>query len=143
MTSKIFINLPVKDLARSMGFFKKLGYGFDPRFTDENAACMIVSDDIFVMLVVEKFFRTFTAKSIADTGYASEVLVGLSLPSRADVDRVVRAALLAGARPTGAARDRGFMYERGFEDLDGHVWQYLWMDPARLQSGAQGAATAA
>jgi len=140
MPSKIFVNLPVRDLARSMEFFKKLGYRFDPRFTDENAACMVVSDDIFVMLLVEKFFRTFTAKTVADTGRSTEVLVGISLPSRDDVDHIVKTALAAGARPTGAPKEHGFMYQRGFEDLDGHVWEYFWMDPAHLRRRADRAA---
>jgi uncharacterized protein len=134
MESKIFVNLPVRDLGRSTAFFTKLGYEFNPQFTDDKAACMIVGEDIYVMLLVEPFFKTFTAKDVADTRASTEVLVGLSLPTRADVDRIVQTALRAGARPVGAPKDHGFMYERGFEDLDGHVWEYLWMDPAHVRT---------
>ena len=133
MSTKIFVNLPVKDLNRSVEFFTKLGYTFNPQFTDENATCMIVSDDIFVMLLVEDYFKTFITKQIADAKEHTEVLVALSAESRADVDRIVSTALAAGARRNKEAVDHGFMYTRSFEDLDGHIWEYVWMDPAAVQ----------
>ena len=130
---KIFVNLPVKDLNRSVAFFTKLGYKFNAQFTDENATCMIVGEDIFVMLLVEKFFKTFTPKPLADAKRSTEALVGLSATSRDDVNRIVEIALAAGARRHKEPDDKGFMYGWGFEDLDGHLWEYLWMDPATIQ----------
>jgi predicted lactoylglutathione lyase len=132
MSKQIFVNLPVKDLARSVGFFGKLGYTFDPRFTDQNATCMIVGENIFAMLLVEPFFATFTPKPVADATRSTEVLVALSLDSRAAVDRIVEDALAAGAKRYCEPKDHGFMYQWGFEDLDGHIWEYFWMDPAHL-----------
>lgn len=133
MSRQIFVNLPVKDLARSVGFFGKLGYSFDPRFTDQNATCMIIGENIFAMLLVEPFFQSFTPKPVADATRSTEVLVALSLGSRAAVDRIVEDALAAGAKRYCEPRDHGFMYQWGFEDLDGHIWEYLWMDPAHLE----------
>jgi predicted lactoylglutathione lyase len=133
VSKKIFVNLPVKDLARSVEFFTKLGYTFNPQFTDENATCMVISEDIFVMLLVEKYFGTFTPKAIADAKQTSEVLVALSCDSRAEVERVVNAALAAGARRYREPNDLGFMYQWGFEDLDGHIWEHFWMDPTNVQ----------
>lgn len=130
---KIFVNLPVKDLNRATGFFTKLGYKFDPQFTDANAACMIVGEDIFVMLLVEKFFKGFTPKPIADAQSSTETLVALSAKSRDEVNRIVETALAAGAKRYTEPTDHGFMYQWGFEDLDGHIWEYLWMDPAHIQ----------
>ena len=132
MATKMFVNLPVKDLNRSVEFFTKLGYTFNPQFTDENATCMIVGDDNYVMLLVEPFFKTFTPKPIADATSTTEALVTLSADSRADVDRIVEAAFAAGARRYKEPDDRGFMYGWGFEDLDGHIWEHFWMDPAAL-----------
>jgi uncharacterized protein len=132
MSTKIFVNLPVENLARSVEFFTKLGYTFNPQFTDENATCMIIGEDIFAMLLVEKYFGTFTPKPIADAKRTTEVLVALSWGSRAEVDRVVNAALAAGGRRYKDPDDRGFMYQWGFEDLDGHIWEHFWMDPAAL-----------
>lgn len=133
MSTKIFVNLPVKDLNRSVAFFTKLGYKFNPQFTDENATCMIVSDDIYVMLLVEPFFKTFTPKLIADAMSSTEVLVALSAESRDDVNRIVETALAAGAGRVKDPVDHGFMYGWNFEDLDGHIWEYTWMDPAAVQ----------
>jgi predicted lactoylglutathione lyase len=130
---KIFVNLPVKDLNRSVEFFKRLGYRFNPQFTDENATCMIVADDIFVMLLVEKYFKTFTPKPVADAKRSTEALVALSLESREEVNRLVETALAAGARRVSEPKDHGFMYQWGFEDLDGHMWEYFWMDPATIK----------
>jgi uncharacterized protein len=133
MANRIFVNLPVRDLDRSIAFFEKLGYAFERRFSDDKVACLRVADDIFVMLLLEKHFKTFTAKDVADTRTSQEVLVGLSAPTRADVNRAVQTALGAGARPIGRPRDQGFMYEWGFEDLDGHTWEYVWLDPAHAR----------
>jgi predicted lactoylglutathione lyase len=125
--------MPVADLTRSVSFFEKLGYRFDPRFTDETATCMIIGADIHAMLITEKRFREFTPKPIADTQRTTGAIVALSAPSRAAVDRTVESALTAGARRYREPKDHGFMYEWGFEDPDGHLWEYVWMDPAAAQ----------
>jgi predicted lactoylglutathione lyase len=132
--TKIFVNLPVQDLPRSVAFFTKLGYRFDPRFTNEEGTCMIIDEDIYAMLLAEKRFRDFTPKPIADAKRSTECLVALSAPSREAVDDRVNGALAAGARRYKDPEDHGFMYSWGFEDLDGHIWEYLWMDPAALQA---------
>ncbi|MCA9645251.1 MAG: VOC family protein [Myxococcales bacterium] len=126
----IFVNLPVRDLKRSMDFFAKLGFQFDPKFTDEKAASMIVSEQAFVMLLRHDFFSTFTKRSICDTSTHTEALVGLMCASRAEVDEMVRRALEAGGTQPDPAQDHGFMYGCGFTDLDGHHWEAVWMDPA-------------
>jgi len=113
VSTKIFVNLPVKDLERSVEFFTKLGYRFDPRFTDQNATCMLIGEGIFAMLLVEKFFETFTPKPVADAKHSTEVLVGLSTESREEVDRIVETALAAGARRYKEPEDQGFMYGVG------------------------------
>lgn len=127
-SAQIFVNLPVRDLKRSVAFFTKLGYAFDVRFTDENATCMILGENLFAMLLVHPFFETFSDKPIADATKGTEVLIALSLESREAVDRIVKQALSAGARRYAEPKDHGFMYQWGFEDLDGHIWEYLWMD---------------
>jgi uncharacterized protein len=124
---QIFVNLPVKDLDRSVAFFTALGFSFNPQFTDQNATCMVVSDDIFVMLLVEPFFAGFTPKRVADAFAATEVLVALSLDSRAEVDAMVAKALAAGGKAPMPAKDHGFMYQHGFEDPDGHLWEVFHM----------------
>jgi predicted lactoylglutathione lyase len=129
----MFVNLPVKDLKRSVAFFTKLGYTFNAQFTDENATCMVIGDNIFAMLLVETFFKTFTPKPIADAKSTTEALVALSAESRDAVNRIVETALAAGARRYKEPQDHGFMYGWGFEDLDGHIWEYFWMDPAHIQ----------
>ena len=129
MARKIFVNLPIKEMARTRRFFSALGFSFNPQFTNEQGACMVVSEDIFVMLLVEPFFQGFTKKPIADATKATEVLVCLSCDSRAEVDDLVRKALAAGGKAPNAPQDHGFMYGHGFEDLDGHQWELVWMDP--------------
>lgn len=129
MTTQIFVNLPVRGLERSKAFFAALGFTFNPQFTDQNAACMVVSDTIYVMLLVESYFQTFTKKPIADARKGTEVLVCLSTDSRAKVDEYVARALAAGGTAPNAKQDHGFMVGHGFEDLDGHVWEIVWMDP--------------
>jgi len=130
MATQIFVNLPVKDLKRSVDFFSKLGYSFNPQFTDENATCMIVDDNIFVMLLVGPFFQRFTPKPVADATQSTEVLVCLSAASRSQVDEIVAKAVAAGARTPQPPQDHGFMYQHGFEDLDGHLWEYAYMEAA-------------
>jgi predicted lactoylglutathione lyase len=130
---KVFINLPVKDLDKSKEFFGKLGYTFNPQFTDENAACMIISENIYAMLLVEKFFATFTTKRIIDANSNVEVLTSLNCKSREAVDEIVKKALAAGGKIPDEPKDHGFMYEWGFEDLDGHNWGHFWMDPSFVQ----------
>ena len=129
MARKIFVNLPIKDMARSQAFFRALGFSFNPQFTNEQGACMVISEDIFAMLLVEPFFQTFTKKPIADAKKSTEVLVCLSCDSRDEVDALVKKALAAGGAAPNAPQDHGFMYAHGFEDLDGHVWELVWMDP--------------
>lgn len=133
MSTKIFVNLPVKDLAKSRDFFSRLGYSFNPQFSDENAACLVISDDIFAMLLTEPFFQSFTKKKIADAGTGTEVMIALSADSRADVDELADKALAAGGRSAGDPQDHGFMYGRSFYDLDEHHWEVVWMDPAAME----------
>lgn len=127
MATQIFVNLPVKSLKRSVEFFTKLGFTFDPKFTDENATCMIVGENIFVMLLVEAFFQTFTKKALCDATKNTEVLVCLSCESKAKVDEMVTKAKAAGGSTSLDAKDHGFMYQHGFEDLDGHLWELIYM----------------
>lgn len=126
MPTRIFVNLPVKSLARSVAFFEHLGYRFDPRFTDDNATCMIVADNIFVMLLLEPFFQQFTPKPVADAHKTTEAIMCIAVDSRATVDSLVDKAIDAGALPA-KTRDLGFMYQRSFHDLDGHLWEMLHM----------------
>ena len=129
MATKIFVNLPVKDLNKSIEFFTQLGFSFNQQFTDETATCMIVTDDIFVMLLSEEKFKTFTPKEICDTKKYTEVLVCLSLESRPKVDEMVRKAVVAGGATYNEPQDHGFMYGHGFQDLDGHIWELIYMEP--------------
>jgi uncharacterized protein len=129
MARQIFVNLPVKDLDRSVAFFTSLGFTFNPDFTDETATCMVVSDTIFVMLLTEAKFKTFTPKAIADATRSTEVLVCLSCESRAEVDDTVRKAVAAGGTTYSEPQDHGFMYAHGFQDLDGHIWELVAMQP--------------
>lgn len=127
MSKQIFVNLPVKDLPRSKSFFDALGFEFNPQFTNDQAASMIVSDDIFVMLLVEPFFQSFTKKAIADARTTVEAIICLSCDSRAEVDTLVAKALAAGGSVPDPAQDHGFMYAHSFEDLDGHHWELVHM----------------
>lgn len=131
MAKQIFVNLAVKDLNRSVEFFTKLGYTFNPQFTNELATCMIISDTIYVMLLTEPFFQSFsTKKQLADTSKVFEVSICLSCESRDEVNDIVAKAEAAGATIPDAANDHGWMYQHSFDDLDGHHWEYAWMDPA-------------
>lgn len=133
MQKMIFVNLPVKDLDRSVEFFTRLGFRFNPQFTDENATCMIVSDTIYVMLLREEYFRTFTPKEVCDSTRHTEVLVALSSESREAVDEMVRKAVAAGGSTYADPQDHGFMYQHGFQDPDGHIWELVWMDPSAVE----------
>lgn len=125
---QIFVNLPIKNMERSRRFFESLGYGFNPQFTNEQGACMVVGENLFVMLLVEPFFQTFTKKPVAD-GSSTEVLICLSCDSRAQVDELVAKALAAGGSAPNPVQDHGFMYGHGFHDIDGHGWELVYMDP--------------
>ena len=129
MTTMTFVNLPVQDLGKSVDFFTKLGFAFDPMFTDDNATRMIISDDASVMLVTKPFFKSFIDPlDVADTARTREVIVGLSAESREQVDSQADTAVAAGGQALGDAQDDGFMYMRGFLDLDGHQWSFIYMD---------------
>jgi predicted lactoylglutathione lyase len=132
MHKQIYVNLPVKDLARSRAFFASLGFEFNPQFSNDQGACMIVGENIFAMLLAEPFFQGFTNKPIANARETTEVLTCLSCESREEVDALVQKALAAGGRAPNPKQDHGFMYGHGFEDLDGHVWELSYMDMSAL-----------
>ncbi len=133
MTTKIFVNLPVKDLNKSMAFFKTLGWTFNPQFTDDTAACMVISDEIYAMLLTHDKFKQFTDKKIADGG-SVETLIALGVDSKDEVSRIADAAIKAGGKEAKPPQDYGFMQLRSFLDLDGHHWEILYMDPAHVQA---------
>jgi uncharacterized protein len=130
-----FINLPVADLEASKRFFADLGFSFDAKFTNEDCACMVISDQAYVMLLTRERFADFTPRPVADARAATEVLLCVSADSRGGVDSFADAALAAGAAPAGDAQDHGFMYGRSFEDLDGHIWEVMWMSPEAVEAG--------
>jgi predicted lactoylglutathione lyase len=132
MGTQIFVNLPVKNLQRSIKFFTRLGFQFNPQFTDETATCMIVSENIFVMLLTHEKFQTFTPNAICDATQSTEVLTCLSVDSRAKVDEMVREAVVAGGTTYNEPQDHGFMYAHGFQDLDGHIWELVYMEPSAI-----------
>jgi predicted lactoylglutathione lyase len=136
MNTKIFVNLPVKDLKKTITFFEALGYGFNPQFSNENGACLIISDTIYAMLLVEPFYQSFTKKEIADATRTSEVILALTAESREAVDDLVKKAFAAGAKPHNEAEEQDFMYGWGFEDLDGHLWEVFYMDESAVQAQA-------
>ncbi len=129
MGTQIFVNLPVKDLAKSIAFFTRLGYTFNPQFTNDDTTCMIVSADIFVMLLTENFFQSFTPKAICDATKSTEMLLCLSAESRENVDTIVSTAIAAGGTLYKEPRDHGF------QDLDGHIWEYCYMEPGAVCQG--------
>jgi predicted lactoylglutathione lyase len=129
----IFVNLAVRDLKKSKAFFSSLGFTYNPTFTDDKAACMIVSDKAFVMLLEEPFFRSFTTRELCDTSRQTEGLFALSCASRGEVDDLVGKAIAAGGSHAMPPQDHGFMYGRSFYDVDGHHWEVLWMDPKAAQ----------
>ena len=130
MARKIFVNLPIADMKKSQAFWRAMGFDFNPQFTNDQGACMVVSEDIFVMLLVQPFFQTFTAKKIADARQTCEVLLALDCDSRAAVDEMVKKAVAAGGTTPRPPQDHGFMYQHGFDDIDGHSWEVFWMDPS-------------
>jgi uncharacterized protein len=134
---KIFVNLAVRDLKRAKGFFSSLGFEYDLKFTDDNAACMVIGDDSYVMLLAEPFFKTFTTREVCDTSRQTEALIALSCEGRDHVDELVRKAIAAGGRDAMPAQELGFMYGRSFYDLDGHHWEVVWMDPKAVELGPQ------
>lgn len=135
MSTQIFVNLPVKNLPQSVAFFTALGFSFNPQFTDETGTCMVVSDSIFVMLLTHEKFKIFTPKPIADATQSTEVLLCLSAKNREEVDDTVRKAVAAGGSTYSAPQDHGFMYAHGFQDLDGHIWEFAYMDLSAFPAG--------
>jgi len=139
MPKQIFVNLPVRDLDKSMAFFGSLGFTFNPQFTDDTAACMVISDTIFAMLLTHDKFKQFTTKDIADATTTTEVLTALSVDSRDAVDTMVDGAIEAGGSEPRDPMDHGFMFLRAFDDLDGHTWEIVWMDEAAMQASMEAA----
>jgi uncharacterized protein len=133
MYNKIFVNLPVADLNQSIEFFTRLGFSFNPQFTDETATCMIVSDDIFIMLLTYDKFKAFTPKDICDATRSTEVLLCLSCATREEVDEMVRKAVAAGGTTYNEPQDHGFVYGHGFQDPDGHIWELIYMEPSSIK----------
>src|SRR5215510_16459580 len=135
MISKIFVNLPVKDLAKSIAFFKAIGFSFNPQFTDKTAACMVISNEIYAMLLTHDKVKQFTGKQIADAHKTTEVLTALAVESKAKVNELVDKALKAGSHEPRPPQDYSFMFGRSFEDPDDHIWEVFWMDPSHVQKG--------
>ena len=133
MATQIFINLPVKDLQKSIQFFTHLGFSFNPQFTDESATCMIVAENIYVMLLIESRFQEFTKKPVSDAKTSTEVLICLDAESRGAVDTMVKNAVNAGGRVYADPMDHGWMYGHSFEDIDGHQWEVAYMDLSAMQ----------
>ena len=132
MQKQIYVNLPVKNLNKSKEFFSKLGFTFNSKFTDENAACMIIGENIFVMLLLEKFFKSFINKEISNAKKSTEVLLAITVENRKKVDEIIKKAIESGAIETREPQDHGWMYGRAFEDLDGHVWEIFYMDESKM-----------
>ena len=130
MPRMIFVNLPVADLAASVGFFSSLGFEFNEQFTDENATCMVLNEQACVMLLTERFFATFTTKPVTDATAGTEAVLAVTAETREEVDALVDRALHLGGTPALPANDEGYMYGRSFYDLDGHAWEVMWMDPS-------------
>jgi len=129
MHKQIFVNLPVKDIGKTRAFFAGLGFTFNPQFSDERALCMIIGENIYAMLLQEAYFQAFTKKPVADATASTEVLTCLSCDSREQVDSMVAKAVAGGGRAPKEKQDHGFMYYHSFEDLDGHGWELMYMDP--------------
>lgn len=132
LTRKLFTNLPVKDLDKTIKFFTHIGFTFNPQFTDENATCMIIGNDSFVMLLVEKFFKTFTNKQICDATKETEVILALSAESREQVDNIITKVIEAGGKEYMKTQDFGWRYHRGFEDINGHILEIVYMDESPI-----------
>ncbi len=134
MARKIFVNLPVKNLKSSMDFFSSLNFTFNPQFTDDTAACMVISEDIYAMLLTHAKFKEFTPNPICDATKSTEALICLSCESRAAVDDTVSKAVAGGGKTYNQPQDHGFMYAHGFQDPDGHIWELIYMEPSAIKS---------
>jgi len=132
METKIFLNLPVKDLEKSIQFFTQLGFSFNPKFTNDQGTCMIIGDKSFAMLLTEEFYKTFTNKAICDASKSSEVLISISVESREKADDIIAKVLKAGGSEYMEAKDYGWMYQRSFLDLDNHHWEVFFMDESQM-----------
>lgn len=132
MGTKIFLNLPVKDLDKSRSFFKQLGFSFDSKFTNEKGTCLIIGENIFAMLLLEDFFKTFTQKEICNTTTSTEMIAAISVESKDKVDEIIIAVIQAGGKLHNEAKDYGWMYQRDFFDLDGHHWEIFYMDENQI-----------
>lgn len=132
MANQIFVNFPVKDLNKSIEYFKQLGYTFNPQFTDETATCMIIGENIFAMLLTYTKWGTFTQKQIVDATKSNEVMIALSLNNNDEVDAMIDKGLKAGGKEPRPIEDYGFMYSRALEDIDGHTWEYFYMDMSKF-----------
>lgn len=130
-STKVFLNLPVSNLEKSKKFFTSLGYSINPEFTDENAACVVFSENIYAMLLLKKFFKSFIKKEIADSSKQTEAIIALTATSRQQVDEIAKKAVAAGGKISRDPDDQGWMYGQSFEDLDGHQWEIFWMDSKR------------
>jgi predicted lactoylglutathione lyase len=137
MSTNIFVNLPTTDLDRATQFYTALGFTINPLFTDENAACVVVSDEIYVMVLTREYFATFTDKQVTDARTHAQALIALSRDTRADVDAIVDAGLAAGGTEPRPGQDYGFMYSRDLEDPDGNILEFLYMDPAAAEAGPE------
>jgi len=134
MAKQIFVNLPVKDLKKTVKFFSKLGFKFNSKFTDDKAACMILGKDMYSMLLLEKFFKSFIKKEIADSKKNTEVLVALSVDSKKEVDNMIKKVMDSGGKEARDPEDYGWMYARAFEDLDGHIWEIFYADESKRKN---------
>ena len=137
MSSKIFVNLPVRDLEKSKLFYQALGFSINPQFTDENAACVVISEDIYAMILTHDFLKRFTKKEIVDATKATEAIMALSTDSREDVDEFAKKAVAAGGKISRDPEDHGWMYSQAIEDLDGHIWERVWMDEKSVPAHPQ------
>lgn len=128
MAKQIFVNLPVKDLKKSRAFFAALGFNFNEQFSNDDAFCMVISDNIFAMMLREEFFKTFTPREICDTTKSRQVLIALDASSREEVDEMVKKAIENGGSTYSHPQDHGWMYQHAFADIDGHQWEFAYMD---------------
>jgi predicted lactoylglutathione lyase len=136
MSTKIFVNVPVKDLDKSKAFFTAIGFTINPQFTDETAACVVISEDIYAMILTHEKFKQFTPKELADANKTSEVILALSFDSRDKVNEIADTALKSGGSVANQPQDYGFMFSRSISDPDGHIWEFFWMDPSKVQPGS-------
>lgn len=139
LTSRqIYLNVHVKDLKQSMAFFTELGFEFNLQFTDDKAACLVINENTFVMLLVEEYFKSFSKKEIVDTASAAQILIAIGADSREQVDELVNKAVAAGGTLYSEAVDHGFMYQWGFQDVNGHIWEVAYMDMSAFAEQTEG-----